>query len=216
MSLEIGFEVGQGLLTDVGRVTDDSIETASLENLGELGVPVEDVNVVAFFVVEQGHLLLLVEVWTDEGITAFDVVTEVRQGTFVEQTEDGLKALLGLAFKDFEEERELGCLDGLAVDVHAEDVVQENAFAFGDGELPVSGADLDEHRLGAFGPLGRVVLSVEVAVPVEQVLVSAEQKGAGTASGIKNSEFGRLLGGFAFEQLPDRVLDDVVHRSEER
>src|ERR1035437_1033731 len=100
MSLEIGFEVGQGLLTDVGRVTDDSIETASLENLGKLGVPVENVNAVAFFVVEQGHLLLLIEVRADEGIAALDVIAEVRQGTLVEQTKDGLQALLSLTFQD--------------------------------------------------------------------------------------------------------------------
>ena len=156
-------------------------------------------------------MLLLVEVRADEGIAAFDVVAEVRQSAFVEKTEDGLEALLGFAFQDFEEQRQLGRLDGLAVNVHAEDVIQEDAFAFGDSELPVAGADLDQHRLGAFGPLGRVVFGVKVAVPFEEVLVSADQKGAGAASGVEDLEFGRLFGSLALKQVADRGLDDVVH-----
>ena len=181
------------------------------ENLWELGGPVEDVDAVAFFVIEQGHLLLLVEVGADEGVAAFDVVAQVGQGAFVEQAQDGLQALLGFAFEDFEEQGEFGGLDGLVVDVHAEDVVQEDAFALGDGEFPVAGADLDEHRLGAFGPFGGVVFGVEVAVPFEKVLVGADQERAGTAGGIDDLEFGGLLGGFAFEQVADRGLDDVIH-----
>ena len=82
-------------------------------------MPVEDVDAVAFLVVEQRHLLLLVEVRADEGVAALDVVAEVGQGAFVEQAQDGLEALLGLAFQDFEQQRELGGLDGLGVNVHA-------------------------------------------------------------------------------------------------
>src|ERR1035438_10516371 len=128
----------------------------------------------------------------------------------MEQAEDGLEALLGFALEDFEQEREFRGLDGLGVNVHAEDVVQENAFALGDGESPVAGADLDEDRLGAFGPFLGVVLGVEVAVPSEEVLVGADQEGAGTASGVENFEFGGLFGGLAFEEVADGGLDNVV------
>lgn len=38
------------------------------------------------------------------------------------------------SFQGFQEQRELGGLHGLAVDVHAKDVSCQDALAFGDGE----------------------------------------------------------------------------------
>ena len=58
----------------------------------------------------------------------------------------GSTALPGFAFQDLEQQGELGDLDGLRVNVHAEDVVQENPFALGDGELPAPAGSLDDGR----------------------------------------------------------------------
>lgn len=43
--------------------------------------PVKDVDPVAVFVVQEVHLLILVEVRANEGIAAFDVVAEIGEGS---------------------------------------------------------------------------------------------------------------------------------------
>ena len=57
----------------------------------------------------------------------------------MEEAELVVEGGLGFVFEDFEQERELGDFDGLGVDIDAEEVVEENAFAFGGGELPGGG-----------------------------------------------------------------------------
>ena len=51
---------------------------------------------------------------------------------------------LVLAFQDLEQQRELGDLDGLRVDVHAVDVVEQDALSLGGGQPPVAAAALVE------------------------------------------------------------------------
>ena len=61
--------------------------------------------------------------------------------------------------------------------------------------------------------LGAVPLrvgDVPVAMPVEQVLVGADEERAGAAGRVEDAQLGGLLGRLALEQLADRVLDDVV------
>ena len=53
----------------------------------------------------------------------------------MEEAELATEGFSGFAFEAFEEERELGDFDGLVVDVDAVDVVEEDAFAFVDGEF---------------------------------------------------------------------------------
>src|SRR5665811_866206 len=51
---------------------------------------------------------------------------------------------------------------------------------------------------------------VPLTVPVEQVLVSADEKGARAAGGVQDAQTRRLLGGGTLQQLANGVLDDVV------
>ena len=55
------------------------------------------------------------------------------------------------------------------------------------------------------GVLGRAVFDVAVAVPVEQVLVGAEQERAGAARGVEDAELGCLVAGV----LPSSSLPTV-------
>jgi hypothetical protein len=160
-----------------------------------------------FVLGEEFHLGLVVEIGADEGVAAFDVVAEIGEGAFGKGAEEELERLLGFAFENFEEEREFGGFDGLGVDIDAVDVGEEDAFAFADGETVVSGGDtphpgplpsegrgrrgdLDDGRVFAGGPVFWIVFGVEFEVPVEEEIVSAEEKRAGAASGIQNAEFG--------------------------
>ena len=99
-------------------------------------MPVEDVDAVLGFFVKEEHLLLVVEIGADEGIAALDVVLEIGENALAFLDPVELTDLIGLAFDDFEEEGELGHFDGLRVDIDAVNVVDENAFALGGGELP--------------------------------------------------------------------------------
>src|SRR5437762_2373550 len=47
-------------------------------------------------------------------------------------------------------------------------------------------------------------------MPVEQVLVRPQEKGPGAAGGVENAELGGLFGTLVFQQLANRVLDDVI------
>jgi hypothetical protein len=47
-------------------------------------------------------------------------------------------------------------------------------------------------------------------MPIEQVLIRADQKRAGTAGRIENAKLRRLFRRFVFEQFVDGVLDDVI------
>ena len=81
--LEIVFEVRQRFLPNVRRIPDHRVEPAGLHDPWELGVPVEDVDAVAFVVVEQAHLLAVLEVGADERVAALDVAAQVGQGPLV-------------------------------------------------------------------------------------------------------------------------------------
>ncbi len=72
---------------------------------------------------DRADLLVVVEIGADEGVAAFDVLTEVGQGAFVNELEL-FEAFLGFFFEYFEEQWEFGDFDGLGVDVYAVDVVE--------------------------------------------------------------------------------------------
>ena len=48
-------------------------------------------------------------------------------------------------------------------------------------------------------------------VPVHQVLEGPQQEGTGAAGGVHDLDLGSLVGGFAFQQLPNGVFNDVIH-----
>ncbi len=51
---------------------------------------------------------------------------------------------------------------------------------------------------------------VKAEVPVEEVVVGAEEEGAGAAGGIEDGEVLDLLGGFAGDERADGLLDNVA------
>ena len=64
---------------------------------------------------------------------------------------------------------------------------------------------MNKPGLGAFRPFLRVVGDVAIPVPVQQVLIGAEQEGAGAAGGVEDAQrfaFAHALvaGLFAFQQ----------------
>ena len=48
------------------RISDHGVEAAGFHDLGELRVPIEDVDAVAFFFVEEEHFRLLIKIGADE------------------------------------------------------------------------------------------------------------------------------------------------------
>src|SRR5436309_1686025 len=170
------------LHANVWRVPNHRIKPTRFHDLRELRLPVEDVDAVAFFVLEQRALVVFVEFGADEGVAALDVAGEVGQGTFVEELELVFEALLRFAFENLEEQRELGDLDSLEVDVHAEDVVEKDAAFFAGGQPPEAAWALIDF-LGVFR---WTIVDVPIAVPVQEALIGAEEKRAGAASGVED------------------------------
>jgi len=87
-----------------------------------------------------------------------------------------------------------GHLHRLRVDVHAVDVIQQDALALADGQPPLPAAVLIEPGVasrrplsGLAGPAGAVgeILGQE---PVQQNLIGAQQEGAGAARHIQNPD----------------------------
>jgi len=121
-----------------------------------------------------------------------------------------LDALGGFAFEDFEEERELGDFHGLAVDVHAEDVGDEDALALGGGQRPAAAAGGNEYRVFPLGEFFGIVADMEAVIPVEQELIGDDEEGAGAAGRIEDTDGLDLFRGLAFGERADGLLDDVI------
>ena len=64
----------------------------------------------------------------------------------------------------------------MGVNVHAVNVVEQDALAFGNGKFPAASGSLHQHRLAAFRPFGGIVLCIEIPMPFKQVFISAEQE----------------------------------------
>ena len=107
---------------EVRRVADDRVETAGVEHLGELVAPAERVVGEALLLGQiEGHR----EIDVDDAVPAPHVPAQVGK----EPTDRQLH--LGLALDHLEEQRQLGDLDGLRVDVDTMDVVEEDPLALG-------------------------------------------------------------------------------------
>ncbi len=127
-----------GLDADVGRIADHGIEAGSLayENLWKLGLPVKDVDTIPFLLIHQTQILLIVEVRADEGVAAFDVVTQIGQGAFVEHGHLAAQRILRFIFQHLEQQGELGHFHRLLVNIHAVDVIEQDAFFLRRGQPP--------------------------------------------------------------------------------
>ena len=89
--------------TDIRWIPDHRVEPSGLDDLGKLGIPVERVDPVALFLVDQVELLPFVEVGADERVAALDVVSEIGQGALVEHPEGLAERLFALPFEDLEQ-----------------------------------------------------------------------------------------------------------------
>ena len=136
---------------------------------------------------------------------------------------------LRLAFEHLEQEREFRHLDGLRVEVHAVDGVEQDFAALVGAEaafVPLAFALRSALTLGvlskrwrdpprqrrvlAFAVRIRVVVDVPKQVPVEQRLIRPDEERAGAGCGIEDSDLRSFLGRFAFKEFADGVLDDVA------
>src|ERR1039458_8668541 len=88
-------------VTTPRRIPYDSVKAAVPHRLLESLLPVEDVDAIAVLFIEQEHLLVLVEIRSDQGIATLDVVAKVREGALVEEPQ------LGFAFQHFEQQGKL-------------------------------------------------------------------------------------------------------------
>ncbi len=206
---------------DVRRVADDGVEATDLtgfrkpvrsKHFRELRGPIEHVHPVARFVVQQAQLLSIGKLRPDERVAALDVARQVGQGALLEQAKLAAQRLLVLPFQHLQQQRQLGHLHGLRVDVHAVDVRRQDALPLGRGQPPLAARGLvDRQRaigLAARFPAGAGSLSgskrahfarcgrvtgqqqrrqvghVLFKIPVQQVLVDLQQEGAGPAGDV--------------------------------
>ena len=107
----------------VRRIADHCVKTADLHDCWKLCIPIKGVDPVAILVFKQADLFVLVKVRTDEGVAAFDIVTQIRQRAFAPHLELARQRILVFSFEDLEQEAELGHFHGLAIDVHAVNIV---------------------------------------------------------------------------------------------
>ncbi len=77
-----------------------------------------------------------IEIRTNEGVAALDVMGQVGQGTLTEHAELFADRLFAFTLQHLEQQGELGDLDGLGVDIHPVDMVEQDALALGGGQLP--------------------------------------------------------------------------------
>src|SRR5436305_12187009 len=57
---------------DVGRITDNCVKTSPSHNLRVLGLPIEDIDTVAYFLIEETHLFVVIEVWPDKRVSTLN------------------------------------------------------------------------------------------------------------------------------------------------
>ena len=67
--------------SDIRGIANDGVKAGvrAAEDIGELGFPVKDIYSVSFFLVEQVHRLILVEVGTNQGVAALYIASEVGE-----------------------------------------------------------------------------------------------------------------------------------------
>ncbi|MBV6494491.1 MAG: hypothetical protein LDLANPLL_02524 [Turneriella sp.] len=105
------------------------------------------------------------------------------------------------------------------VDIHPENIVQQNSFFFTCGEIPVISRSLIDFIVPLFClafALGFDVLFIPVSMPIQQILVCIDQERSRTTGRIENSKRSVTLdlacyhhGCFALQQFAHRIFDDV-------
>src|SRR5450830_456754 len=207
-------ELLERLDADIRRVAEHDVEAAmGVEDLLKSGgaLPVEGIDAVARVVVDKQALgLVTVEVGTDEGVAALDVGFQLGEQALAAAPGEQLGSLGGLALQQPQGQGQFGDLDRLVVDVHAVDVVGQDAALLIDGEAIISCARLGDAVV--FERFGAVrVLGVPVQVPAEQLVICSQQEAAGTAGGVEDMQLLDLGWGRLLECLPDGMVHDVLH-----
>ncbi len=144
----------------------------------ELVGPVEDVDAVVVVVREHVGLRACVKVRRHQGVAGLDVLAQLRQDALAQQRELRAERLRGLALEQAQQQRQLGHLHGLRVDVDAEEVRAQDPLLLVERQAPVAGRALDQARRPALRVAVRAVGDVGGEVPDEQVVVGAQQERA--------------------------------------
>jgi hypothetical protein len=97
------------------------------------------------------------------------------------------------------------------INIHAVDIVEQNALLLSGGQPPVALLSLVNGRALAPSVLGRVVILVPLAVIVQQVLVGPQQERTGAAGGVENPQLTDLPGCFSINEPADGLLNNVVY-----
>ena len=139
------------------------------EDLGELGPPIETTAAV--------------EIRADQGVPASDIAGHPGTSRLL----DPIPILARIEHE--QEKREAGQFDRGGVDVHAEDGVEQDPPAFGEGQMPggLRIGDSEEGGVRTGRPFRGSVFHVEAEVPVEEALVCGEKEGAGAAGGVEDA-----------------------------
>jgi len=219
VSLFVKFYFGRcpffhSLYSYIRRIADHRVKPAFLHDFRKFGVPIKGVDPIDFRFVKEAGLLVVVEIRSDQGVAAFDVVRQVRQDPLLKQEHLLADALLVLAFQHLEQQGQLGYLHRLMIDVHPVNVVQQNPLALAGGQPPFAFRGLVDAGGFAFGPVFRAILNVLIPVPVQQKLIRADQKRARTAGRVQYFQMADPAPGaglFAFHQFAHGVLNNIVH-----
>ena len=74
--------------------------------------------------------LAVIKIRADERVAALNVAVQIGQHALMEQLHLAVQRLAGFAFQHFEQQREFGHFHRLRVDVHAIDMIEQDAFLF--------------------------------------------------------------------------------------
>src|SRR6266852_25916 len=81
---------------DVRRITDNRIKASPLHNLWILSVPVEGIDTVVYFLIEETHLFVFIKIRPDKGVPTLNVIAQIRKHSFMEHSQLGSQAFLRL------------------------------------------------------------------------------------------------------------------------
>src|SRR5664280_1200485 len=77
--------------------------------------------------------------------------------------------------------------------------------------MPRAALSLIERWSFGFGPFSRFVFTIPFQMPIEQILISTQQKRSRPAGRIENPQALRLLRGFAFEEFAYGIFYDILN-----
>ena len=107
----------------IGWISNNAVEPSPLHEFGKGHLPVENIDSILCVLVEEEHLFVLIEIWTDERVAALDVSAKIGEDALAFLQPVTLNYLFCLAFEYFQQQREFGHFYSLTVDVYTVNVV---------------------------------------------------------------------------------------------